>query len=97
MMTDAISKTNLVQIAADVFVDNVLVQVTERHLLAKLERMFDEIWKLSYENKNKWDLFLFDDEYQQREARLRVIGEQEANLWKYLDAVGLVTCSQYFS
>jgi hypothetical protein len=55
--------------------------------------MFDEIWNLSYENKNKWDLFLFDDEYQQREARLRVIGEQEANLWKYLDAVGLVTCS----
>jgi hypothetical protein len=55
--------------------------------------MFDDIWKLSYENKDEWDLLLFDNEYQQREARLRVIGEKEANLQKCLDAIALVICS----
>lgn len=55
--------------------------------------MFDEIWKLSYEDKGEWDLLLLDDQYKQREERMRLIRLKESNLQMCLDAVTLVTCS----
>jgi hypothetical protein len=52
--------------------------------------MFDEIWKLSYENKDEWDLLLVDENYKQREEKLHLISLREQNLQKCLDAVVLV-------
>jgi hypothetical protein len=58
--------------------------------LTNLEDMFDEIWKLSYENKDEWDLLLVDENYKQREEKLHLISLREQNLQKCLDAVVLV-------
>ena len=58
--------------------------------MTNLEDMFDEIWKLSYENKDEWDLLLVDENYKQREEKLHLISLREQNLQKCLDAVVLV-------
>ena len=75
------------QIAANVFVDNVVVQVVERHILRGFEEIFDDIVDLERTDPSKWNALLFDPDYEERKEKLTQLQLEADNLSRCLDAV----------
>jgi hypothetical protein len=70
-----------------VFVDNVVVQVVERHLLRNFDEIFDKIVDLERTDQRKWDALLFDPDYEERKEEMNRVQVEADNLQKCLDAV----------
>lgn len=69
------------------FVDNVVVQVVERHLLRNFDEIFDKILDLERTDQKKWDALLFDPDYEGRKEEMKRVQAEADNLQKCLDAV----------
>jgi hypothetical protein len=70
-----------------VFVDNVVVQIVERHLLRNFDEIFDKIVDLERTDQRKWDALLFDPDYEERKEEMNRVQVEADNLQKCLDAV----------
>jgi hypothetical protein len=80
----AILAANYRQIARDVFIDNVSIQVIERHLLVKLNRVFSNGMGIKRERFNQiWK----DEDYDARELERDEVQKERNTLWECLNKV----------